>query len=139
MQGVCSLGADRTCSVCTRPSPRAAGVPQEGKARDDGDYVDAYYPKSKDGASFYASLQPSRYAQFGGNNALQIPVTWEMFQLHNKVVALSVALDNGTQANFSTLCYKKKSGGCDLAGGCVAPQGPVCGACPARVWRLLSL
>ncbi len=46
-----------------------------------------------------------------------MPVTWEMFQLHNKVMAITVADDNGKSVTYLDLCYRNKDGSCNLANG----------------------
>lgn len=97
--------------------PDVLWVPQTGKARDDQDFVKANYPRSKDGASFYAQLAPSQYAAFGGNNAVQIPVTWEMFQLHQKVLQITVNGDDGQPKTFKDLCYRNQDGTCSEGSG----------------------
>jgi hypothetical protein len=94
-----------------------SGVPQKGKARDDKAYVESLYPQAQDGASFYAQLKPSRYAEFGFDNAVQMPVTWEMFQLHDKVMALRVDDDNGKAVTYSDLCLRSLDGSCQMANG----------------------
>jgi hypothetical protein len=67
---------------------------------------------------FYAQLAPSRIAEFGSNNAIQIEVTWVMFQLHNKILAVTVNdHDTGRPVSFKDLCYKNVDGTCDLASG----------------------
>lgn len=81
--------------------------------------LQSHYPQGKNGASFYAQLKPSRWAEYGGDNALQIPVTWEMLQLHGKVLNLSVwDAWTGRAVTFLDICYKLRStGACDLATG----------------------
>ena len=91
-------------------------VPQTGKARDDKVYEESYYPRTREGASFYAQLQPRYWNSYGGNNALQIPVTWEMFQLHNAVMALTVNGPQGTPVTFANLCARTRAGGCSRGG-----------------------
>jgi hypothetical protein len=91
-------------------------VPQTGKARDDRAFVQVY-PKSREGGSFYAQLAPQHWGGFGGNNAVQIPVTWEMFRLHDKVMAFTVADDNGKDVSFTDLCFRSLDGSCSLSNG----------------------
>ncbi len=66
---------------------------------------------------FYAQLNPSQYAAYGGDSALQIPVTWEMFQLHNKIMNITVTGDSGRRVSYADLCLRKLDGTCDTANG----------------------
>ena len=91
-------------------------VPQTGKARNDKAYVESYYPRTRQGASFYSQLQPKYWSSYGGNNALQIPVTWEMFQLHSAVMAINVTNAQGLPVSFTDLCAKTRTGGCSRGG-----------------------
>ena len=91
-------------------------VPQTGKARDDSNWVSSNYASASSvrGASFYASVKPSMVSTFG-SNALTYQVTWEMFQIHNKVMNISISY-NGTSYTFSDLCVLTPAGQCQKGG-----------------------
>ncbi|KAG1663694.1 hypothetical protein FOA52_013262 [Chlamydomonas sp. UWO 241] len=97
--------------------PNVLWVPRNSKAAVDGDFVAGLYPFRRPGASFYAQLQPDKYAEFGGSeNALVLPVTWEMFQLDTKIRAISVEGANGSNITYADICEQTSSGSCVTSG-----------------------
>ncbi|KAJ9526189.1 hypothetical protein QJQ45_009653 [Haematococcus lacustris] len=98
-------------------SMSGAGVPQKGKAVDDKKYVQSNYPQGRQGASFYARLKPEQYQAFNGtDNVLQLSTTWEMFQLHQKVMAIAVIGGNRTYT-FTDVCLRSIDNTCDSKSG----------------------
>ncbi|KAJ9525687.1 hypothetical protein QJQ45_003506 [Haematococcus lacustris] len=92
-------------------------VPQKGKAVDDKKYVQSNYPQGRQGASFYARLKPEQYQAFNGtDNVLQLSTTWEMFQLHQKVMAIAVTGGNRTYT-FTDVCLRSIDNTCDSKSG----------------------
>ncbi|KAG1663695.1 hypothetical protein FOA52_013263 [Chlamydomonas sp. UWO 241] len=93
-------------------------VPRNSKAAVDGDYIAGLFPYRRAGASFYAQLQPDKYAEFGGSeNALVIPVTWEMFQLDTKIRKISVEGNSkGKNVTYADICEQTASGSCVTSG-----------------------
>lgn len=73
---------------------------------------------------FYASVKPGLgAAAAAGGNVLQLDATWELFQLHESILAISVPISpswpTGSAAgnvSFADICYRNYAGACAYTG-----------------------
>lgn len=99
-------------------------VPQHSDAMHYREYVGTAFGATERGALFYASVKPGPgAAAAAGGNVLQLEATWEAFQLHEAIMAISVAVSPSWPAgsassnvSFADICYRNYAGVCAYTG-----------------------
>eukprot|EP00798_Chlamydomonas_sp_ICE-L_P007446 gene7446-586_t len=87
-------------------------VPNNSKAIEDRDVVESQYPRGQSGASLYAQDKADPTS-----NALLIPITWEIFKVHAKILAIEVDGEtNGSRVTYAQICNKDFNGDCRNSG-----------------------
>ncbi|GFR43592.1 hypothetical protein Agub_g4689 [Astrephomene gubernaculifera] len=85
-------------------------VPQDTKPQRDEDWVKTIYGAGGGYAQFFATVNPKQKSAYG-DNALQLPIFWEMFQVDAAVRNITV-MDGDKKYGWEQICTTKFDGSC---------------------------